>query len=65
MALFSLPFIAGGLVLMAVGIALLAMRMRGTARRGELVVDTRFLFWGWYVAASARARLTAFRRRPA
>lgn len=59
-ALFSLPFIAGGLVLMAVGIALLAMRMRGTARRGELVIDTRFLFWGWYVARIRASEIDRF-----
>jgi len=48
-ALFSLPFIAGGIMLLGIGIALLGMRMRGTARRGELLIDSRFLFWGWHV----------------
>lgn len=60
MALFSLPFIAGGLILMAAGTALLAMRVRGTARRGEFAVDARFLFWGWHVTRIRASEIDRF-----
>ena len=59
-ALFSLPFIAGGVVLMASGIAMLTLRMRGTARRGELVIDARFLFWGWHIARIQASEIHRF-----
>lgn len=59
-ALFSLPFIAGGLVLMAAGIALLTLRLCGTARRGELVVDAQILFWRQQVARIRASEIERF-----
>ncbi len=47
-ALFSLPFVAGGLVMLAIGLALLTHRVSATARRGEVVIVTRAFGRPWH-----------------
>jgi len=47
MALFSLPFIAGGLVMLAIGLALVTHRLGATVRRGEIRTTAGALGMQW------------------
>lgn len=46
-ALFSLPFLAGGLVLVAIGLALVTHQVGATARRGEIVTTVHAFGRQW------------------
>lgn len=47
MALFSLPFIAGGLVMLVIGLALVTHRLGATVRRGEIKTTASALGMQW------------------